>query len=110
MSTMTDREVIAWARDWADQLAGARQFTQEEKYRRLADLAEKGAEDWQPIATAPESTDPMGKHEIELLVSDPHEGITIAVRRLGWWYEVATDDRLFPTHWRPLPALPGGER
>lgn len=43
MSTMTDQDIIAWARDWADQLASARQFAQEEKYRRLADLAEKGA-------------------------------------------------------------------
>jgi hypothetical protein len=110
MTTMSDAEIIAWAKHVADVYTNEPDLTLSTRYRRLADLAEKATEDWQPIASAPESTDPMGKHQIELLVSDPYEGITIAVRRLGWWYEAATDDRLFPTHWRPLPAPPGGER
>ncbi len=41
MSTMTDRDVIAWARRYSLACARTGNTDSAEKYRRLADLAEK---------------------------------------------------------------------
>jgi hypothetical protein len=59
---MTDRDVIAWARAFAEDTAETATPTSLHRVavaanlRRLADLAEKGASGWQPIATAPLDT------------------------------------------------------
>jgi hypothetical protein len=129
---MTDRDVIAWARDWAEAATGDAALI----YRRLADLAEKGAtlldcgqngvcatahgcmrhwaernrelvaesaaEDWQPIATAPLDTR-------VLLLND--EGYVFT----GEVYDGIgpLDDqgcRREATYWRYPPAPPGGGR
>jgi len=99
MSTMTDTEIIAWARMLGDtwhQLFGD-DSKAAYRFRRLADLAEKGAEDWQPIVTAPGNYD-----TVELVVRGFHNGVD--------WVEAGTNRVIRPTHWRPLPAPPGGER
>ncbi len=101
MSTMTDRDVIAWARRYSLACARTGNTDSAEKYRRLADLAEKGAEDWQPIVTAP-----MGTRVI------------LGGKGLVFTGEVAyargpvdeDGSTQTATHWRPLPAAPGGER
>lgn len=49
MSTMTDREIIAWAKHVADVYTNEPDLSLSTRYRRLADLAEKGASGWQPI-------------------------------------------------------------
>lgn len=102
MTTMTDAEIIAWARDWADELASARQFSQEARYRRLADLAEKGG--WQPIATAPLD----GSDVLFVSHGDVYQGRWD--KRENMW---RSDRGLLlgvATHWQPLPAPPGGGR
>lgn len=92
MTTMTDRDVIAWARDWAEAATG----DAAEIYRRLADLAEKATEDWQPIATAP-----MGR---SLFVS-AHGDVFVGHKRpTGLW---CNGLKRSATLWRPLPAPPG---
>jgi hypothetical protein len=83
MTTMSDAEIIAWARDWADQLASARQFTQEERYRRLADLAEKGAALRETVKAWIDAD--VGEDQVHL-------------------------DKLVEMVTDPLPAPPGGER
>ena len=117
----TDRDVIAWARESAKALESfGRKPTAEkyrataEKYRRLADLAEKGAEDWQPIASAPLDTRILLCAENDVFVGQrwpritewgqpvPIHGSTVVVNERG-------QERI-ATHWRPLPAPPGGER
>lgn len=99
MTTMTDRDVIAWARDMAEALSPSN--ADSTIFARLADLAEKGAEDWQPIASAP-----MGTRVI------------LGGKGLVFTGEVAyargpvdeDGSTQTATHWRPLPAPPGGER
>ena len=103
MSNMSDRDVIAWARRSADiweQKHGAAAGIVAQ-YRRLADLAEKGAEDWQPIASAPRDTRIILGAEGHIFTGEVTSGIG-----------PVDDDgrRQNATHWRPLPAPPGGER
>ncbi len=98
---MSDRDVIAWARMLGD--AWHQLFGDDSKaayrFRRLADLAEKGAEDWQPIALAP-----MGR---SLFVS-AHGDVFVGHKRpTGLW---CNGLKRTATHWRPLPAPPGDER
>jgi len=98
VSTMSDRDVIAWARQYGA-LSAMMGDDDGGKLRRLADLAEKGAEDWQPIATAP-----MGR---SLFVS-AHGDVFVGHKRpTGLW---CNGLKRSATHWRPLPAPPGGER
>jgi hypothetical protein len=96
MSTMSDRDVIAWARQYGA-LSAMMGDDDGGKLRRLADLAEKGAEDWQPIATAPDGD--------VLLCRGAAVGVGHVAGNNVAWQLPGT-----PTHWRPLPALPGGER
>ena len=101
---MTDREIIAWAKHVADVYTNEPDLSLSTRYRRLADLAERAAEDWQPIATAPEDTD--------VLVWDAaNEFVMMGHHRKQRWYGTTGMLRAAkPTHWRPLPAPPGGER
>ena len=101
MSTMTDREIIAWARQYGA-LSTMMGDSDGAILRRLADLAEKGASGWQPIATAPLDTR-------VLLLND--EGYVFT----GEVYDGIgpLDDqgcRREATYWRYPPAPPGGGR
>lgn len=106
MSTMTDRDVIAWARAKAGAI-GETSFGSaiSTSLRRLADLAEKGAEDWQDATTAHPKDDRdvllCGGNGPTRIGYFSHIGYT-------WCDKSGREDR--PTHWRPLPAPPGGER
>ena len=111
MSTMSDRDVIAWARDWAETLESfGRKPTAEkyrataEKYRRLADLAEKGAEGWLPIASAPLD----GSEVLFVAHGEVYQGRWD--KREKMWRSARGLLFGIATHWRPLPAPPGGER
>ena len=59
------------------------------------------AREWQPIVTAPEAT--------YVMVFLPNAGMTVAtMTRDGavdhWW---DGEERVYPTHWMPLPPSPG---
>lgn len=102
MTAMTDREIIAWAKHVADVYTNEPDLSLSARYRRLADLAEKGASGWQPIATAPLDTR-------VLLLND--EGYVFT----GEVYDGIgpLDDqgcRREATYWRYPPAPPGGGR
>lgn len=101
MSTMSERDVIAWARHTAETVDAADLTASARFLRRLADLAEKGAEDWQPIASAPRDTRIILGAEGHVFTGEVTSGIG-----------PVDDDgrRQNATHWRPLPAPPGGER
>ena len=101
---MTDREVIAWAKHVADVYINEPDLTLSTRYRRLADLAEKATEDWQPIASAPEETDVLvWDAAAEFIMTGWHKGQR--------WHGTSRMLRpRNPTLWRPLPAPPGGER
>lgn len=105
MSTMTDRDVIAWAKHVADVYTNEPDLTLSTRYRRLADLAEKGAEDWQDATTAHPKDDRdvllCGGNGPTRIGYFSHIGYT-------WCDKSGREDR--PTHWRPLPAPPGDER
>ena len=112
MSTMSDAEIIAWAKHVAYVYTNEPDLSLSTRYRRLAGLAEKGAEDWQPIATAPESTwDSERRGQRELLLS-VDGSVRIGFREEGFSYVRNGEDseKVDATHWRPLPAPPGGER
>lgn len=103
MTTMSDRDVIAWARDMAEALSPSN--ADSTIFARLADLAEKGAEDWQDATTAHPKDDRdvllCGGNGPTRIGYFSHIGYT-------WCDKSGREDR--PTHWRPLPAPPGGER
>lgn len=106
VSTMSDRDVIAWARQYGA-ISAMMGDDDGGKLRRLADLAEKGAEDWQPIASAPESTLRATKDRYLLFLS--RNGQQFVGYR--WKGDTLRDGMIRDaTHWRPLPAPPGGER
>lgn len=60
------------------------------------------ASGWRDIATAP-------KDGAEVLVYGPEDGVCVAVTGLPWaegmWIS-ASEDRVDPTHWMPLPEPP----
>ena len=99
MSNTTDRYAIKWARDMAGELSPSN--ANSATFTRLANLAEKGAEDWQPIASAPRDTRIILGAEGHVFTGEVTSGIG-----------PVDDDgrRQNATHWRPLPAPPGGER
>ena len=85
MSTMSDREIIAWARTHSDYAAAEGAPRLAEKYRRLADLAEKGAALHETV-----------KAWIDADVGEDQEHLDKLVEMVDGA--------------RPLPAPPGGER
>lgn len=135
---MTDADVIAWARRYALACSRTGNPVSAERYRRLADLAEKGAtlldcgqdgvcatapgcvrhwaernrelvaeraaEDWQPIATAPLD----GSQVLFVAHGDVYQGRWD--KREGMWRSARGLLFGIATHWRHLPAPPGGER
>lgn len=90
MTTMTDQDT------------NEPDLTLSTRYRRLA---EKGAEDWQDATTAHPKDDRdvllCGGNGPTRIGYFSHIGYT-------WCDKSGREDR--PTHWRPLPAPPGGER
>ena len=105
MSTMSDRDVIAWARQYGA-LSAMMGDDDGVKLRRLAELAEKGAEDWQPIASAPADSLVMlaDKYTLRIFVGCKRpDGETQVIYEEG-------SEPMRATHWRPLPAPPGGGR
>lgn len=139
MTTMTDRDVIAWAKHVADVYTNEPDPRLSARYRHLAGLAEmaitlldcgqegpcatapgcmrhwaernrelvaeRAAEDWQPIATVPEDSMILlgDRLTLRVFVGCYRNGVTLLV----------SDGRAEPepaTHWRPLPAPPGGGR
>ena len=96
MSIVNDRDVIAWARQYGA-LSAMMGDDDGGKLCRLADLAEKGAEDCQPIASAPDGDALMCRGTVV--------GVGNVAGNSVAWQLPGT-----PTHWRPLPAPPGGER
>jgi hypothetical protein len=59
---------------------------------------------WQPIATAPEAT--------YVMVSLPNAGLKVATMTrdgaVGCWWD--GEERIYPSHWMPLPPSPGWAR
>lgn len=100
---MTDREAIEWARRLAAGPWKEGSVTQQ-RYSRLADLAERGAEGWQPIATAP-------MNGTEVLLWRDADGIAIGYYDPqfcgnGQWWCGGGFLSGEPTHWRLLPEPP----
>ena len=111
MSTMTDREIIAWAKHVADVYTNEPDLSLSTRYRRLADLAQKGAEDWQPIATAPMV--PIAEHgpRTDYLLFDGDNNQEVVAYWDDAWTSSETGEVIAgATLWRPLPTPPGGER
>lgn len=69
---MTDREAIEWARRLAAGPWKEGSVTQQ-RYRHLADLAEKGAEDWPLRASATELHARI--EELQTVLADRYEGV-----------------------------------
>lgn len=114
---MTDRDVIAWARAFAEDTAETATPTSLHRVavaanlRRLADLAQKGAEDWQPIATAPMV--PIAEHgpRTDYLLFDGDNNQEVVAYWDDAWTSSETGEVIAgATLWRPLPTPPGGER
>lgn len=87
MSAMSDAEIIAWAKHVADVYANEPDLTLSTRYRRLADLAEKGAVLRETV-----------KAWIDADVGEDQEHLDKLVEMV--------DGRLY----LELPAPPGGER
>ena len=107
MSTMTDRDVIAWARQYGA-LAAMMGDDDAAKLRRLADLAEKGAEDWQLRASNSELEARI--EQLQEVLADRYESALKAEVSRVEEAASATRAKVEQLLREYLPAPPGGER